>query len=356
MQGIIYNILINNRKTVFLTCLSIIFVISMGFAENSKTDDFVPGGKPFVKLHYNFHTHHEDGHNTSAFEFKKAILGYKYYLSDALSIKACVDVGNPKNDSKFYYTVYLKNAFLNYHKNGWSIDFGMIRLKNFEAQEDHWGSRYIEKPSQDLYKIAPYADLGFSVSKHLTEKLEADFTVRNGEGYTNPQLDKFYNYGLGASYTPISSLFLRAHYEYTNKKESRSVISGFACYSKNKVKVGIEYAQVVNEKFQLDHILHNLSSFATYSLSKKFELFARYDHLSSAYAIPQSFPFISDLSNSGSASGWNADHDGSLFISGIQYTAVKGVKVALNYKGWQSVIPDSPLASSIYLNFEFAFK
>ena len=75
------------------------FIISSGYADNSSTDEFVSGGKPFAKVFYNFHSHHVDGTTVSAFEIKRAYLGFAVKLSDNLSIKTNIDVGNPKNGS-----------------------------------------------------------------------------------------------------------------------------------------------------------------------------------------------------------------------------------------------------------------
>ena len=324
---------VNSKKIALLVSLLFVSVMSSVYATDSETDQFEPYGKPFVQVFYNFHSLHVDGVTASAFEIKRAYIGYKYKFSKEFSVKANIDIGDPHNDSKFHYTAYLKYAYLNYNKNGWSIDIGMMGMKNFDIQEStYWGLRYVEKSAQGLYKIAPYADLGMSVSKKITDKIEADFTIRNGEGYKNPQLDEIYNYGFGLSFEPSSSFFLRAYYDFTNQEESRSAISGFMGYKKSKVKVGLEYTQVVNEKFTLDHFLHSLSTYATYSLNKKFELFARYDHLSSVYAIPQSIPFVSDLSGA-NASGWNADHDGEYDHLGCSICGCQGCKSSFELQG-----------------------
>ena len=54
-------------------------------------------------------------------------------------------------------------------------------------------------------------------------------------------------------------------------------------------------------------------------ISKNYELFARYDQISSNIL-------------SGEAKAWNYNNDGSLVIFGTQYQATKGVKFNLNYK------------------------
>ena len=59
--------------------------------------------------------------------------------------------------------------------------------------------------------------------------------------------------------------------------------------------------------------------FGSKKLFKNYELFARYDQISSNIL-------------SGESKSWNYNNDGSLVMFGTQYQATKGVKFNLNYK------------------------
>ena len=63
----------------------------------------------------------------------------------------------------------------------------------------------------------------------------------------------------------------------------------------------------------------SIKVFGSKKISKNYELFARYDQISSNII-------------SGEANAWNYNNDGSLVMFGTQYQATKGVKFNLNYK------------------------
>jgi hypothetical protein len=58
---------------------------------------------------------------------------------------------------------------------------------------------------------------------------------------------------------------------------------------------------------------------------------------------------------SGDLNDWNIAKDGQLYIAGLEYNAVKGVKLAPNFKGWNPADPNSKFVSTFYLNCEIKF-
>jgi hypothetical protein len=51
---------------------------------------------------------------------------------------------------------------------------------------------------------------------------------------------------------------------------------------------------------------------------------------------------------------WNLQEDGSAIISGIQYTPIKHVKIALNYQDWVPYAANMDNESYVFLNLEIA--
>ncbi|MCP4553481.1 MAG: porin, partial [Bacteroidetes bacterium] len=84
------------------------------------------------------------------------------------------------------------------------------------------------------------------------------------------------------------------------------------------------------------------STYATYIIDKKFEVFARYDQLASNTLVSETDP-------------WNLSKNGSAIITGIQYKVVKGVRMAVNYQGWKPKDSTKDSNSLMYLSFEYSF-
>ena len=75
-------------------------------------------------------------------------------------------------------------------------------------------------------------------------------------------------------------------------------------------------------------------------MSKKVEIFGRYDELSSNTL-------------KGDTNNWNFNKDGSQIIIGIQVAPVKGLKFSLNYQGYSFDNPTINTKSLVFLNAEF---
>jgi hypothetical protein len=76
--------------------------------------------------------------------------------------------------------------------------------------------------------------------------------------------------------------------------------------------------------------------------SKKIKLFARYDKL---------------MSNTvkGTEADRNLSDDGEMYLAGVEYEPVKGIKFAPNFQGWNPAGSGEPFSSSIFLNCEIKF-
>ena len=125
--------------------ISLLLISAAGF---SQVDDFVPNGKPVLRIFSNYHTTITDGGAASEFELKRVYLGYEHNFSKNLYAKANIDIGNP-GIGKLQMTAYIKHAYLRYQNDKLSINFGMISTTQFKVQESAWGYRYLEKSFQD---------------------------------------------------------------------------------------------------------------------------------------------------------------------------------------------------------------
>ena len=331
------------KKLSFILIALLLFGFSAK-AQESTNEDFVPSGSPFVKIFSNAHSTFIDGDNTSAFELQRAYFGYSYSFSENFSTKLTLDVGDPQDGGKLHMTAYLKNAALQYQKGNLKVNFGLIGLYGFKAQEKQWGYRYIYKSFQDKHKFGSSADLGASMVYEISDFLSVDALIVNGEGYKNLQSDNTYKGGMGLTLTPTKKMQFRVYYDYMSKAVAQQTVALFGGYNTDKFKIGAEYNMQMNSSLVEEHDLNGISIYSTVLASKKLNLFVRFDHLSSVNA--------EDVNGD----AWNIAKDGQAYIIGLEYAPVKGVKISPNYQGWRPREDGAPLESSIYLNLEISFK
>jgi hypothetical protein len=77
-------------------------------------------------------------------------------------------------------------------------------------------------------------------------------------------------------------------------------------------------------------------------VSKKVKVLARYDDLQSK-------------TPSGETENWNQANDGKLFMAGVEFAPVSGIKISPNYRGWNPASDTAPFVSTLMLNCEIKF-
>lgn len=324
-----------------ISALTLVMFYVTTMAESQTTDQFKPGGKPFMKIFSNFHTTFSDGESVSAFELTRIYLGYEYEFSKNFLALANIDVADP-GVGGLEMTAFVKNAFIRYKTDQFSVLFGLIPTTQFKIQEGFWGYRYIEKSFQDAYGFGSSADLGISLSYQFAGFLSADLIVANGEGYKKLEADSVLRTGFGITLKPTSNLTSRVYYDFSSKESTLSTLAFFAGYADDLFSVAAEYNKQMNYDFQKGHDLSGPSFYATIHASKKMKLFARYDKLSSNTV-------------SGAEADWNLSDDGELYLIGIEYEPLKGIKLSPNFHGWNPAGSGEPFSSSVFLNCEIKF-
>jgi len=156
------------EKSIFLL-LAMLSILTSAFSQSS-TEEYKPNGKPLALIFSNFRYSMEDSENWGRFQIRRAYLGYEYNFSPNWYAKAVLDVGDPRDDGRYEFSAFLKNAYFRYKKNKFSASFGMVSTTQFKVSEKIWGYRYMLKSHQDAYRYSASADLGF-VLTYKTIKL-----------------------------------------------------------------------------------------------------------------------------------------------------------------------------------------
>lgn len=327
------------KKIIVLTLL-MQSILTAGTGQE-KTTEFQPGGKPLALIFTNFHTTFIENNTLPAFEITRAYLGYEYDFSPLWYGKVVLDVGNP-GVGKHQIAAFLKNAYFEYTKSRFSASFGMISTTQFKVSEKIWGNRYIEKSFQDAYAFNSSADIGFNIDYQFADFISADFSVINGEGYKKIQGDSLLRPGAGITLNPVKKLTARLFADYNGKDVKQQSLATFLAYTGKKLVAGAEYNYQWNTDMAEGHDMYGTSLYLIYKSSDKLKIFGRYDDLNSSTLPGEDQP-------------WQVNNDGRLFMAGLEYSPLKGVKLAPNYRIWSPENETQPNENSVYLNCEVKF-
>lgn len=328
-------------KRFFISVMSIMLAATGIMAQETNTG-FKPSGKPVVTVFTDFRVQSTDGKTSTAFEISRAYLGYAYNFSPYFSAKAVMDVTDKNNGyQSSAYTAYIKNAYGEYSRNGFTVDFGLIGTNTFSLQESLWGKRYLLKSFQDLNGYASSADLGLGVKYQIAPELSLDAQVVNGEGYKSLQSDSAVKISAGLTYQPIKKLFVRVYGDYQKKHEAQTTVNAMIAYKDDKFTVAGEYNLQTGHNKVKDHNLNGVSFWGSYSPNKTLAIFARYDNMSSKKV-------------NGASDGWNAAKDGNFYAAGLEFFPVKGVAIAPNVQISDPALSGAKATTSYLVSFKYS--
>lgn len=332
----------------------------------SAQTEFKPGGSGIGTVFFNYkYDLTKDIEKKSSFNLERAYLGYKYDFTQTLSGRVIFDVGY--NSATGSFSAFAKNAFVEWAAlPQLKLSVGLIPIKHFELQEKVWGYRYIMKTFTDEYGMGTTADLGVNVELPLHDMFTINAYLLNGEGFKGVQ-DKFgmHKMGVNATVKPLEGLSFRAHYDFATlpyikdtievKDSSNvSVLTLFAGYEvKDLFRIGAEYNLMNNAKQYANpskgRKLSGFSVFGAYIINPRWEVFARYDYLTSNTLDEAENPwnYVDDKAT--------AYSNGSLIMGGLQYKITKGVNTSINYRTYLNDNDELTNPSALYFNLGLFF-
>jgi hypothetical protein len=330
----------SGMKTKYL----IAFFLFLSFQALLQKDEFEPSGKSFARIFANFHTGITgSATDEAAFELVRGYLGYEYNLSPEFYAKINLDVGSPDDLSplsKIRRYAYFKNAFLRYTKSDLQIEFGLIGLKQFKLQEGIWERRYLMKTIADEHRLGSSADLGVNFHYIFSPKIDADFTMMNGEGYSSLQMDDVFKYSLGTTFRGPSNFISRVVFDIMHDEISETTLTIFTSYDfRKKWNIAGEFVLRQNDGWYANRDIYAWSFYGKYNLTENYQLFARYDKIESNILEGETLP-------------WRLADDGTALVAGIQFTPLKNIKMALNYHDWYPWAANMEGGGFIFLDLE----
>ena len=324
--------------------ISFFFIIWAAFSQDN---DFEPSGNPFATIFANFHQGITGtASDEAAFELVRGYIGYEYTFSPEFYAKINIDVGSP-NDlspySRLRRYAYFKNAYLRFTKNQLEIEFGLIGLKQFKLQERIWERRYLMKTLADEYQLGSSADLGVNFHYTFSDYLDADFTIMNGEGYNNIQTDDIFKYGIGSTFRFPKNFTSRVFYDFQYNELMETTLLLFSSYDfRGKWNIAGEFIFRGNDGWRENQDIFGMSLYGKYNLTEKYQLFARYDRITSNVL-------------EGDENPWQLADDGTALVAGLQYTPIRNIIVALNYHDWYPLAANAEGGGFVYLDLGIKF-
>jgi hypothetical protein len=281
-----------------------------------------------------FYYEFEDADNNS-FHVSRAYFTFENKLNDALSYKFQTDVGSGGATD---FTVYLKNAKLDWKTGFGKFSFGLQGMNMFKVQEDNWGYRFIEKSAMDKAKYSSSADMGIGFSKKLAG-LSTGLMITNGSGYKKAETDGYkklsanllygpsklkngFNAGVAFSYEPSDYTLRDGSGDDTG---NTVVIAGFGGWAQGALKLGAETA-VLSKSMEESTSTNLVSAYGNFAISAKLDAFGRFDLYSS-----------------------DASTD-SYAIMGVNYVPEKGLHIA------PTVFVDMPDGGDTSMTYRVVFR
>jgi hypothetical protein len=322
------------------------FIISYFLCQSIYSQSVETTGKPIAEIFTDFQYHINDTAKTTGFGLDRAYLGYNFLPGENFSASIIVNIGSPEDlssGSTHRRYAYFREASISWTKDKLNISFGITSTRLFDYQQKFWGKRYIAYPFQSINGYGFIADLGLALDYKFNDLFNADFTLMNGEGYSELQLDNSLKASTGLTFTPVKQLAIRLYGDLTKPLGIwQFTLIGFAGFKNKLISVGVETNYKSNLDMIVGHHAWGISGTGSISVTKKTEIFARYDY-SSSVILPD------DVIK------WNYLVDGIFTIGGIQYTFSKNVKMALNYQKSNPYNSDRQNTDAIFLNALFKF-
>jgi hypothetical protein len=330
------------RSSKIIQSLLILFAASQQLYSQSVETTGRPIAEIFTDFHYNFN----DTTKHTGFDLKRAFLGYQFLPKGNFSAKLLINVGSPDDLANGSYSrryAFFREASIAWSNNNLTITMGMTGTRIMEFQQKFWGKRYIANTFQSINRYGFVADLGITADYIINKTFQADITIMDGEGYSYLQADDNLKTSLGLTITPNERIAVRIYGDIQRQKGLwQPVLIGFIGYKNDLITIGGEIDYKSNIDLVEGHHAWGLSSTAGINISRKTEIFARIDYISSVVLPNDEIK-------------WNYLNNGILTVAGVQYTFNQYVKVALDYQGTSPYTSSGMPTDLIYLNALFRF-
>ena len=321
-----------------------ILVFSVTFCHILNAQSVISQGGPIAEIFTDFHYNLDDTSKTTGFGINRVHFGYNYTPAGNFSALIIVNIGTPEDladGSRPKRYGFFREASVSYVKEKLKVNFGMVSTRIFDFQQGFWGKRYLGSEFQAAYPYGSVADLGVVIDYILSDIVKVDFSLLNGEGYTNIQVDNSLKTAFGLTLSTPNKVFVRLYGDIMKTEGVfQSTMIAFAGLKNNHFSIGAEASYKTNLDLIKGHNVWGISTTGSIFISEKSEIFARYDYGASV-VVP------------GEVLQWDYQKDTTYLITGIQHIFSGNLKMALNYRRTNPYNPGNQTTNAIYVNVHF---
>jgi len=309
-------------------------------------------GEMFFDYYAILKHHTQDLEGRHGFWVRRIYFTYSHDLSTNFKMRFRLEMASPGDFSSSDKLVPLvKDAYLSYEIESYTIMFGIIATPTWTDLENFWGYRCVEKTPLDLQGFGSSRDLGITLKGSFTSSKTVDYWIMYGDGasiHREPDNGKK-GYAL-IRIKPMRGLFFDLYGDYEHQKDNKiySVYQGFIGYEWPWGRLGVQCARRI---FRQNDDRKDWTVFSAFSVAKwgsAIELVLRYDKMFDANPKGGNIPYIpfSDIAPS------------NLLIGAFNWKVQKNIWLIPNIK---YVFYDTPPgrekpSEDVYLNLTVFFR
>lgn len=212
----------------------------------------------------------------SEYALKRTLIVYQQQLSRNFNLCLAGDTYAKNSEKPFNLTPYLKRAYLQYHKQGFSISAGLLVSEQFKYQRKIWQLRYIDKTFQNKFNYGENRNIGVLIKHNLNKRFSYDIAITSGYYTPIKQSSKKYQLMTGQTFH-TDFCTLRLFNSISLKPNREHIISLFITKKLRNSNLGIEAARKSSNNQLVDEDEYGFSVFGNHKLHKNITCFARYD-------------------------------------------------------------------------------
>jgi hypothetical protein len=195
--------------------------------------------------YYWFAAHHDPRwQDQSGFWLRRAYLGYDQDLGKAFSMRLRLEMNSSGDLQDEDLVPFVKDAYLTWAFAGrQQLRFGIQPSLTFDAEEQFWGLRHIEKVPADLYRIDSSRDFGLSLGGPvLVDGLRYGVQLGNDSG-NGSETDEYKIVRLLATYDRNPGLHAEAVFSHADRPDGtdRTTAKGLLGFRGKAFRLGGQY-------------------------------------------------------------------------------------------------------------------
>jgi hypothetical protein len=258
---------------IFTVACSVLLTVSFSLA-----DDISGYVIPEYYSAVSNHTGADGIEGQHGFWIRRIYLGYNTDLGSGWSARIRLEMNSPAYES-FTLDPFIKDAWLKKKLGGGvTLAVGIMDPPSFDRIENFWGLRFIEKTPPDFFKLASSRDFGIALDGKTKGGLVytvmyGNYSSNKGETNKGKGIYGRLGYEFKSGYVEAN-----AHYAGDGNK-NKTFLSLFGGLKGSWGRFGVGY-NYYDEKPEVGNSQNTgiISGFAVVKISRKTELFARYDH------------------------------------------------------------------------------